>query len=143
ESVAELRARRCVVSPADLRDSREARRHAQQSLEARRVEPERLEKDRADRPRPDQPHVAADHIDQLRHLIDLAALQKAAELRRMRGALFAAEQARADLLLRSWAKRAEFVDREDPAAAPEAFAPIEHRPFARELDAGGDDGEER
>jgi hypothetical protein len=102
---------------------------------------QRLEEDRPDRARAYEVHVAQDHVEQLGDLVELGALQHAADARVEPVRML--EQARADALLRAHLERPELVDREDLGAPTKAFASIQDRALARQLDADGDDECER
>ena len=97
--------------------------------EARRVVADlahrRREEDRPDRPRADQVHVAADDVPELRDLVELRALQEAADRRVER--IARREQARADPLLGVDQQRPELEDVERLHVPADARAPVEHR----------------
>ena len=107
--VAQLVARMREVAAAELRQAG----HPGPDHEARRVVADlahrRREEHRPDRPRADQVHVAADDVPELRDLVELRALQEAADRRVER--IARRQQARADALLGVDQQGAELVDR--------------------------------
>src|SRR5438874_2521665 len=141
--VAQLVSRVREVAPAELREAGHPRPHDEPRRVVRDVARRGGEKDRADRPGADQVHVAAEHVQELGDLVELAALEEATDRRVER--LVRRQEPRADPPFRIHEQCPELVDRERPEVAANAAAAVEDRSAARELDREGDeqrDGEQ-
>src|SRR5207245_8429473 len=95
---------------------------------------ELLEEDRTDGARTDEAHVAAQHVDELRDLVELRRLEPLADRREL--VLCTPHEllpeVRAEPCLRVRLQRPELQHREDAAAAADALAAVQDRAAARE-----------
>src|SRR4051812_491931 len=77
--VRELLGHRRLVAAADLREAGQPGPHDEALPVGRQLRRQLLEEARPDRPRPDEAHVAAQHVPELRQLVELRCAQAAAE----------------------------------------------------------------
>ena len=89
------------------------------------------------RPRPDDRHVAAQHVPELRQLVEIEAPQPAPDRRAARVVRRAPR--RAGFVLGALVHRAELVDLERLAVEPHALLRVEHRTGRRAPDQRRDD----
>ena len=92
-------------------------------------------------PRADDGHVAAQHVPELRQLVDVEAAQQPADPRRAR--VVVTRPDRAGVVLGADVHRAELVDVERLAVEPHPLLLVEHGPRGRLLDEERDEREER
>jgi hypothetical protein len=142
EVVAVLVARRGVVAAAELGDAGDPRRHEEAPGVAGDLLAEALDEDGTHRARPHQPHVALDHVEQLRQLVELGPLEQPADRGAEDVAFVGADQAGADLPLGALEHRPEFVDGERAEALADPLAAVEDRARAGQLDEQGDRAEQ-
>src|SRR5207253_7986800 len=99
-----------------------------------------LEEHRTDRSWADETHIAAEHVDELRDLVELRGLQPLADAREL--ALRAAHEffpeVRSEPRLCIASKRPELQHREHPAASTDPGPPVEHRAATRGQHDQGD-----
>src|SRR4051795_9601636 len=128
EVVGELLRPRDLAGQAQLREARDPGRDHEALPVGGDLLGETLEEQRPDRARPDDAHVAAQHVPQLRQLVELRGAQDPPDPRLLRlgqpRELLAVERADPRLGLRL--QRAELDHREDLATAPDARAAVEH-----------------
>ena len=132
--VGELLGHRRLVAVAHLRESGQAGAHDEPLPVRRQVLRELGEEPRPDRPRADERHVAAQHVPELRDLVELRRLQPASEL-----ASAPRRSRRRAPAPRCWPMRSSaprLIVRnlsivEEAATAADALAAVEHRPAAR------------
>src|SRR5690242_5190786 len=145
EVVRQLFGHRRLVAAAHLREAGEAGPN-DEALPVRGQLVRQLgEEPRTDRPRADEGHVAAEHVPELRNLVELRRLQPPAERRVLRlgpaDELGAEVGAEPGLGVRP--ERPELDDREEVPVPTDTLAAIEDRPAVAREDEERDRGGER
>ena len=94
---------------------------------------------------PDEAHVAAEHVPELRQLVELGGPEAAADARRLlaRALDELLAEVRAETLFGPAAQRAELEHLEDAAVAAHALAAVEQRPAARRDERERDQPDQR
>src|SRR5579864_1203207 len=123
---------RCAIGIVNLRPARHSRANAVSLAIEGNLGTEHVDEERSLGPRSNEAHVAAQHVPNLRQLVEPSHAQDPADggdtLISMGGPLRCAAALRVD------AHRAEFIDGKGGAVTPDAFLPIENRSSTVETD---------
>ena len=125
----QLGARMAVVEAARLRQPHDPGPDPQPPRKPRHLPLDPRGEHRAFGPRADQAHLVADHVDDLRQLVETEPAQHPAHRRRVR--IASGRSDRTVIRLRAgFGDRAELQDPEWPLAEAEPLLPVQHRPAA-------------